>query len=186
VSDRRIERRSRSPLLLVLCIAVSISACGGGTLSLAEYGEHVQALANDMRAKLDELDAQMATGEPKVADAQDVLSEAVAARTDFQDKMSELDPPDGFADLHEDFLDAHARIIVAQRAWAEAAQSATSLDELRESQPAQAYRSSLDEAVAICHDFQDRIDATADRASLADAPWIPGDMKQVVELVLGC
>jgi len=48
------------------------------------------------------------------------------------------------------------------------------------------YRSALAGAKQVCLDFQDRLDATEARGAFADTPWIPGEMKEVVERVLGC
>ena len=35
----------------------------------------------------------------------------------------------------------------------------------------------------ICHLY---VDATAEREIFAEVPWIPGEMKEVVGLVMGC
>jgi hypothetical protein len=38
----------------------------------------------------------------------------------------------------------------------------------------------------ICDGFQARLDATAAGGAFADTPWIPSEMKEVVEAALGC
>jgi hypothetical protein len=38
----------------------------------------------------------------------------------------------------------------------------------------------------LCLELQSRLDATAERAIFAEVPWIPGEMKEVVGLVMGC
>ncbi len=172
--------------LAVGCLALIVGACGGDGLSLTEYSERLQSLASDMAEEFEELDERMTTGTPTVADAQDVLSRAVAVRTDFHEGLVALGPPEELADLHTDLVDVHARILAAQQAWASRAETATSLDELEQSTEAAAYRALTAESVAICDEFQTRLDATADREIFADAPWIPGEMKEVIDVALGC
>ena len=38
----------------------------------------------------------------------------------------------------------------------------------------------------VCIEFQSRLDATEQRGVFADTPWIPAEMKEVVERVIGC
>ncbi len=173
-------------VLVVGCLAVMLGSCGGGGVSLTEYSERLQSLASDMAEEFEELDERMTTGTPTVADAQDVLSRAVAVRTDFHEGLVALGPPEELADLHTDLVDVHARILAAQQAWASRAETATSLDELEQSTEAAGYQALTAESVAICHEFQSRLDATADRAAFIDVPWIPSEMKEVIDVALGC
>ena len=50
----------------------------------------------------------------------------------------------------------------------------------------EAYRAALARAKQWCIDLDARFDATAQREVFADTPWLPGEMKEVVEAVLGC
>jgi len=43
-----------------------------------------------------------------------------------------------------------------------------------------------DEAATVCQEFLARVDATDARQVFVDTPWIPGDMKEVVEVTFGC
>jgi hypothetical protein len=38
----------------------------------------------------------------------------------------------------------------------------------------------------VCIDLQSKLDATAERGAFANTPWIPSEMKEIVEVVLGC
>ena len=40
--------------------------------------------------------------------------------------------------------------------------------------------------LTLCRDFQARYDATIDRTGLADMPWIPDEMKEIVQIDVGC
>lgn len=162
-----------------------MAGCGGGSLSLAEYSEQFQALAADLSADLDALDAQM-SADPTLADAREVLEEAVLFRSAFQEDLTDLQPPQAVEDIHNDFIDVHARMIDAQRDWADAAEAAASIEELQDSEAAQAFRALNTEVLGICEEFQQRIDATAGREEFGDTPWVPAEMKEVVRVVLGC
>ncbi len=172
--------------LAVVCLTVMLVACGGGGLSLTEYAERVDALAFELGEQLDAGDARMSTGTPTLEDAQEVLTSAVAARTGFQEGVIALDPPEEFADVHTDFVEVHSRIIAAQEAFVARAATAATLEELDQSAEAEAYRAIGTEAASLCQEFRARIDTTADREVFADTPWIPADMKEVVEVTFRC
>lgn len=42
------------------------------------------------------------------------------------------------------------------------------------------------DAIAVCLAAQAEFDQTADRADLANAPWIPAEMKEVILVAFGC
>ena len=172
--------------LTVGCLAVLLARCGGGRLSLTEYAETLEAIASELSEQLEVGDVRMSTGTPTVEDAREVLTDAVDVRAEFQEALTALDPPDDVADLHADLVDLHAQIISAQEAFAARTETATGLEELEQSAEAQAYRAMVAESVSVCEEFQARIDATADRDVFVDTPWIPADLKEVVEATFGC
>ena len=49
-----------------------------------------------------------------------------------------------------------------------------------------AYRAAIAEGKQVCTGFQADLDATAERGVFTDTPWVPGELKEVVEAVLGC
>ena len=49
-----------------------------------------------------------------------------------------------------------------------------------------AYRTALAADGEVCVDFQAELDATAERGAFADVPWMPGELKEIVEYALGC
>jgi hypothetical protein len=172
--------------LAVVCLTVMLVACGSGGLSLTEYAERLDVLALELGEQLDAGDARMSTGTATLADAQEVLTSALAARADFQEGMTALDPPEEFADVHTDFVEVHSRIIAAQEAFVARTATAATLEELDQSAEAAAYRAIGSEAASLCEEFRARIDTTADREVFADTPWIPGDIKEVVAVTFGC
>jgi hypothetical protein len=50
-----------------------------------------------------------------------------------------------------------------------------------------AYRTALAEDKRVCAEFEAQLNTPEDeRENLTDIPWIPSEMKQIVEAVLGC
>ncbi len=44
----------------------------------------------------------------------------------------------------------------------------------------------LGEVYSFCRESQDDFDATEDRRSFEDVPWIPPEMKAIVKVAFGC
>jgi hypothetical protein len=168
-----------------VCIVFVVTACGGGTLSLTEYSELFQSASFAMTDEFDVLEAQWASA-TTVEDGKEVLDRAVAIRTDLQNSLTDLDPPEAFADFHGVLVEQLGRILTVQEDWADRAETAGSLDELEESPEAVAYWDLDAEMRPLCFELQSRLDATAEREIFAEVPWIPGEMKEVVSLVLSC
>jgi hypothetical protein len=167
------------------CIVFVVAACGGGTLSVTEYSERAESLARVMLDEFDALEPQWESA-TTVKEGEEVLDRVVVIRTEFQNGLSELTPPETFSDLHADLGEQLGRILDAQEAWAARADTADSLDELRTSPEALAYWNLDAEMYPLCLELQARLDATAEREIFADVPWIPGEMKEVVAVVMGC
>ena len=161
-------------LIFATSLMLLLLGCGGGTLSMTEYAEALDLLASDPDIHGFET--------PTVEEARLVLGEALTARTEFQESLTELDPPRGLADLHNDLVDLHARIITVQGAFAAQAATATSLDEMLNSTESEAYQAVQIELLELCPDLQARVDALAD---LAGNPWI-GTGREVVRVAFGC
>ena len=64
--------------------------------------------------------------------------------------------------------------------------TAGSFDELEESAEALVYWDLDAEMSRLCLEFQSKLDATAEREVFAEVPWVPGELKEVVSLVVGC
>ena len=167
------------------CIVFVVAACGGGTLSLTEYSELFQSSSFAVIDEFDVLEAQWASA-TTVEDGKEVLDRAVAIRTDLQNSLTDVNSPEALADFHGDLVALLGRNLAATEAWAVRAETAGSLDELKESSEALAYWELDAEMRPLCLEFQSRLDATAEPEIFAEVPWVPGEMKEVVNLVLGC
>jgi hypothetical protein len=167
------------------CIVFVVTACGGDTLSLTEYSKLLQSAIIDMTDEFDVIEAQWASA-TTVDDGKEVLDKAVSIRTDLQNSLTDVNPPEALADLHEYLVEQHGRVLTVMAAWDVRAETADSLDELKESSEALAYWDLDAEMRPLCLEFQSRLDATGEREVFAEVPWVPSDMKEVVSLVLGC
>jgi hypothetical protein len=168
-------------LIFATSLMLLLLGCGGGTLSMTEYGETLDLLVSDLGGKLEAMDVRV-TETPTVEEARRVLGEALTARTEFQESLTELDPPRELTDIHNDIVDLHARIITVQGAFAAQAATATSIDEILNSTESEAYQAVQIELLELCPSLQARFDA---RAALAGNPWI-GPRRDVVRVAFGC
>jgi hypothetical protein len=166
------------------CIVFVVAACGGGSLSLTEYTEGLQS-GSAALDEFDVLETQWASA-TTVEEGKQVLDRAVAIRTDLQNGLTDLNPPEAIGEFHADLVDLLGRILAAQEAWAARAETAGSLDELQTSSEALAYWALDAEMALLCLDLQSKLDAIAEQAIFTEVPWIPSEMKEVVGLVAGC
>ena len=175
----------------VLGVALVLSGCGDNAMSLTEYAEHINAVEVRASEKGKTLAAQAEeTVDFTPQDLQAVLEGARVIRIEVREATDDIKPPDQIEDIHNLVFDWHTEFIAVEEALAARAAATPHTDEgwtaLSDSPEMVAYRSSLTEGRRICVEFQARLDATEERGAFADTPWIPGEMKEVVERVLGC
>jgi hypothetical protein len=175
-------------LTLLLC------GCGGDgdEMSLTDYVDRVNAIAERASQQGAELIAEQAqvedfTPQHLQAGLERGLREI---RIPLQADADAIEPPEQVAELHHLMWGWHARFLPIEEALAAraatAADTAADWEALSDSPEMAAYRAAIAEGKQVCTDFQAKLDATADRGTFADTPWIPGEMKEVVEAVLGC
>ena len=175
----------------VLCVALLLSGCGGGELSLTEYTERINAA--EIRAS-QQGEALAAEAEEIVdftpQDLQAVLDQARVIRIEVDEAIDQIEPPEQISDIHNLVFDWHEEFITIEEALAvragTAPHTAAGWTELSDSPEMAAYREAIADGKQVCTDFQSRLDATEERGVFAETPWIPDEMKEVVERVLGC
>ena len=181
----------------MLAGAVLLWGCGGGELSLSEYVEQLNAVVDRAQQQYDELVASpqgavlVAEGEQLAGfapqDLQVALERVDEIGAEVEQGMAAIEPPDQVAELHDFYFDFDDESFTsAQNALAVRAGAATNWEELSASPEMAAYRDALAYDKQLCADLQAKFDATAGRETFADTPWIPGEMKEVVEAVIGC
>ncbi len=182
-------------MLVGVCLVLTVSGCGGSEMSLTEYVDQLNAINKRGLQQYLELLASP-QGEVLVAaeaaqitdftpqDLQVGLERVIEIAVEVKEAADAIEPPEQVADLHHRLFDD--KFTFFEEALAARAGTATNWEELSESPEMEAFRAAMAEDKQACIDFQAELDATADRGVFADTPWIPGEMKEIVDAVLGC
>lgn len=174
-----------------LCLVLLLCGCGGSEMSLTEYTERINAAevrASEQGQELADKTEEIVDFTPQ--DLQAVLEQARVIRIEVDEAVDQIEPPEQISDIHNLIFDWHEEFITIEEALAVRAgttpHTAAGWTELSDSPEMAAYREAIAEGRQVCIDFQSRLDATEERGVFTDTPWIPGEMKEVVERVLGC
>lgn len=176
----------RRLIAAVLVLAMMLAACGGGP-SLTEYAEELESAVTAMNGELDRLDAELAD----TADLEQVkryANERVAARYKFVRILENLDAPSNVSDLHDAALGIMRRLADAEAALAVYVDELDTLavtDDVWATPLGVAARAVDADAVELCLAAEEHLD-TSERSELADVPWIPPELKEVVVVAFGC
>jgi hypothetical protein len=159
-------------------------------MSLTEYVEHLNAIEAKASAEAETIVPDESTDDISPAGLQAILERAGDIRREVQIAADDLQPPRQVAELHElifewhrDFTNIEADLAARVGVTPDTEDGWT---QLSDSPEMAAYRDAIAEGKIICDDFQDQLDATEARGAFEDVPWIPSDMSEVVEAVLGC
>ena len=160
-------------------------------MSLTEYTERINAAevrASEQGKELAGKTEEIVDFTPQ--DLQAVLEQARVIRIEVDEAVDQIEPPEQISDIHNLIFDWHEEFITIEEALAVRAgttpHTAAGWTELSDSPEMAAYRQAIAEGKQVCIDFQSRLDATEERGVFTETPWIPGEMKEVVERVLGC
>jgi hypothetical protein len=126
--------------------------------------------------------AELESFAPK--DLQVGLDEIGVIEAALLESAANVDPPEAVAEFHQLFFDD--TYTKAREALAARASTAADWVELSATPEMDAYRAAVARDKQLCVDVQADLDATAERAEFADTPWIPGELKEIVNAVLNC
>jgi galactose mutarotase-like enzyme len=172
---------------LALGVTLLLWGCGGGEMSLTEYVDGLEAIGDRAIPQTDALQAEFSQlPEPATDDLKVMLEGHMAIFTEALEASAALDPPTKVADLHRLIFEWEATMLQASEALAIRAATTADWEQVLQSAEADSYAAALAEGSAVCSEFQAKLDATADRGAFADTPWIPGELKEVVEAFLRC
>ena len=177
----------RRILTLVVVIGLVVVACSSSS-SLTEFAEELDALVSTMNERLDAGDASLGE-EPSLDKMRSYATDRVKLRSDFLEAFGALDPPEEITDLYETALDIIARLVAAETELADFVIEAENAEVARtvwDSPAGDAARAVDVETLALCDAAQASIDATQDRDAFSDTPWIPPEMKEVIEVTFKC
>lgn len=173
----------------VVCLALFVAACGGGSLNLSEYNVEGTAVATEMEQRIYSLDAEWDSQTQTVERARSYWDQRLEARVAALERFRALDPPDEIAELHEAGLGLFSKLTAAEEALAvrvASFETVTDREQWWSTAEGKAVRAVDDEIDAFCHVFQAAYDATMKRMILSGVPWIPSDMKEAVQIDIGC
>jgi hypothetical protein len=124
--------------------------------------------------------------DPTMGDLKALADSEVAIRLEIEESIRALDAPDEMAELNILLADWTAEMRQAGTALGARAQVSSGWDELFESAEYHGFEEALTGGITVCNEFQAKLDATAARGVFADTPWIPGDLSDVADAVIGC
>ena len=178
-------------------LVLMVAACGGGEMSLTDYVEHINATVNRASQQYSDLvtspqgavlvaeGAHLTDFTPQ--DLQVALGRVREIEAEVEEAVDAIEPPEQVADLHDFLFDFDDDFISSQEALAARAGTAADWEEFSESPEMAAYRAALARDKQECAESQAELNTIAERREIfADEPWIPGELKEIFEAVLGC
>jgi outer membrane murein-binding lipoprotein Lpp len=177
----------RALTVLTLSVALVVAACSSEP-SMTDYAGDVESLVSTMNARIDRLAVEMEETKD-MEEIKRLFEDRVQARYDFVEGLGALDPPADADDLHRAALGIVGRLADAEAALAASIPSTGTVnasDSIWETPEGLAARAADEEAIALCRAAEAELDATAYRSEFEGVPWIPSEMKEVVQVVFGC
>lgn len=174
-------------VVMASLLALLAAGCGAGQPPLTAYVEDFNRLAQEtyvpLRAAWAEYSELVA---PEPSDLSSVLSLDIDLRRRAQVEFAGIDPPEQISHLHELFVSWHARLVGDEEALVLRATASASWTEVEGSVEFSRYQATLDLGAVACRQFRATLTATEARGVFGDAEWLPGDMREVVDVALGC
>jgi hypothetical protein len=187
----------RRVVLVAAWLALLITACGGSEITMTEYVDSLNAIVDQARQQYEELAASAESGvlaaerdelvEFAPRDLQVALVRVRQIEAFVDETTSAIDPPEQIAEFHNFFFNFDSEFISAQEALAVRAGTAVDWNELSNTPEMAAYRMALGEDKQSCIDAQAHVNAIGEQGEVfADTPWIPSELKEIFEVMLGC
>ena len=176
-------------LTAAIVAGLLLASCASGGLSLAEYNTEGMALGAVMEERLYALDAEWDSQTATVEDVQTYWDERIEAYEIGLEGFEALEPTREAAELHRTGMGLFTRLVAAESALAARVASfetVTGPEQWWNTAEGAAVGAAEDEIYSFCLVFQAMYDGTVDRISLSDVPWIPPDMKEIVQVDIGC
>ncbi|NNC90996.1 MAG: hypothetical protein HKN80_00750 [Acidimicrobiia bacterium] len=167
--------------------AILLAACGGSSLSMAEYGDRLEEIRRtfEPRAEAAWVD-YLQLADPTLQDLKTLSDREVAVRLEIEEALRDLTAPSEVREAHDLLTEWTKAMRGAGTALGKQAGRAGNWDELLASDEYQMFEKTLSGGTELCFEFQARLDASAARGAFADTPWIPGDLSDVADAVIGC
>ena len=175
--------------MAAVLLGVVLASCGGGGLTLAEYNEQGMALGAVMEERIAALDAAWDSQTATVEDVRTYWDRRIKAYETALDGFRALEPAKDAANLHRTGVEMFTKLVAAENALAARVASfetATGPEQWWATAEGAAVAEVGEEIYSFCLVFQEMYDATLERVIVSDVPWIPSDMKEIVQVDIGC
>ena len=170
-------------------LGLLVASCGDGGLSLAEYNEQGTALATMIEERISSLDAAWDSETATVDDVRTYWVQRIDAYDTGLEGFLALEPSEEVAELHRTGTELYSKLVAAESAVADRVMSfdtVTGPEQWWATSEAAAVRAAEEEIHSLCLLFQATYDATMARIVVSDVPWIPSEMKEIIQADLGC
>jgi hypothetical protein len=175
----------RRLLLLVVGLAISIAACGGGPMSETEYVEALNDLVMGAGPELEaSLVAYQQIDEPTLDDFVTHIEQQLAVEYQVRDKFEALDPPESIEAVNQIMVDVLFQILAAAEGLIAVADTLDSLEELEQTQEFAEYQTVNADAESMCLDVQAEFDDLMSGPVIND-PWL-ADLQLTVRGFVNC
>jgi hypothetical protein len=174
--------------VVMAAVMLAVASCGSGP-SVAEYADSVESLVLEMNLTLGALERERSEGPRSIESEQAHLTARVQARDDFLAALRALEPPDRIEELHAIALRVVERLTEAERTMATEAATAETWSELDAVWSGEANREFLaadQDAYELCLAAQQEFDELEGDAFASGTPWVPPELREVVQVALTC
>lgn len=192
LADRDASRKYHEAvrrITAVLVVGLLLASCGGGSLSLAEYNTEGMALSTVMEERIYALDAGWDSRTATVEDARTYWDQRIEAYETGLEGFQSLEPAGEAAELHRTGMELFTKLVAAERALAvrvASFETVTGPEQWWATAEGAAVGAVNEEIYSLCLVFQTMYDATVERLAMSNVPWIPAEMKEVVQVDIGC
>ena len=176
-------------IMAVVLLGLLLASCGGGSLSLAEYNEQGMALGTVMEERIYALDAAWDSQTATEEDARTYWDRRIEAYETALEGFQGLEPGREAAELHRAGMDLFTKLVAAEKALAvrvASFETVTGPEQWWNTAEGTAVGAVEEEIYSFCLLFQAMYDATVERLVVSDVPWIPSELKEIVEVDIGC
>jgi len=176
-------------IMAVVFFGLLLASCGGGSLSLAEYNEQGMALGTVMEERIYALDAAWDSQTATEEDARTYWDRRIEAYETALEGFQGLEPAREAAELHRTGMELFTKLVAAEKALAvrvASFETVTGPEQWWNTAEGAAVAAVGEEIYSFCLIFQAMYDATVERIVVSDVPWIPSEMKEIVQVDIGC
>jgi hypothetical protein len=176
-------------LIAALLSSTIVAGCGGDHLTLTEFGEGAEGLVLVMGQEMGSLDSEMESLATTVEGTKSYWDRRMEIRTGFLDDLQALKPPEEALDLHLVVIGLFGGLVDAEQALADRVVGSGTVSTPAQwwSTPEAEVALSADAAMlGICENVQSAFDETQSREQFSDTPWIPSNVKEVVQVAFHC